>query len=96
MITARIVGVLGVGLLAVCSLAVASGTAAPPVRYECTRISLPESYNFPMRLADGQRKSPPVEKSPAFQQMLTTVELPTGFTPFGGSGESVVACRPVP
>lgn len=83
-----------VSLIALCSLAVAGGTSA--TRYECTRVSVPESYNFPMRLADGQRKSPPVEKSPAFQQMLTTVELPAGFTPVGGGGESVVACRPVP
>ena len=91
----RVILVAAVAVLAVCSLAVAGQPPAPP-RYECTRISVPESYNFPMRLADGQRKAPPVEKSPAFQQLLTTVELPAGFAPVGGGGESVIACRTVP
>ncbi|MEN9799477.1 MAG: hypothetical protein RL653_3174 [Pseudomonadota bacterium] len=93
--TSRVVAVTAVVVLAVCSLAVAGPPTAPP-RYECTRLAVPESYNFAMRLADGQRKSPPVEKSPAFQQLLTTVELPAGFTPVGGGGESVVACRQLP
>lgn len=92
----RFFAVSTVAVVALCSLAASSGNPGAPPRYECTRIAVPESYNFAMRLADGQRKSPPVEKSPAFQQMLTTVELPAGFTPVGGGGESVVACRQLP
>ncbi len=96
MTTQRTVLVTAVAALATLGLAAAPAPGAKKAVYECTRIPVPESRNFPIRGMDGKRTAPPVELSPAFQTLRFTVELPEGFAPVGGAGEHVIACRTVP
>ena len=95
MTTHRTAWLSAVAALAALALAAAPAVTKKPV-YECTRIPVPESSHFPIRGMDGKRTVPPVELSPAFQTMQFTVELPEGFSPVGGAGEHVIACRQVP
>jgi hypothetical protein len=96
MTTQRTVMLSAVAALSALVLAATPVAATKKPVYECTRIAVPESRNFPIRGMDGKRTAPPVELSPAFQAMQFTVELPEGFAPVGGAGEHVIACRQVP
>ncbi|MBM4378357.1 MAG: hypothetical protein FJ086_03515 [Deltaproteobacteria bacterium] len=95
MTTRRLLMLPAVAALSALALATAPAGPKKPV-YECTRIAVPESRNFPIRGMDGKRTAPPVELSLAFQTLQFTVELPEGFAPVGGAGEHVIACRQVP